>query len=98
MFKPGDEVICVKTPEWRKGEIDPVVGETYTVRETKPCSFDPALQAVLLNEIRNPIKRYIGGLREADFVASHFRKAVKLDISIFREIARNPHKKILEDA
>jgi hypothetical protein len=87
-FRVGQKVVCV-ADYWTKDCYDgvryPTEGEVYTLRtvefdERHGCVF------VHLEEIKNPVLRYQGGMLESSFDALAFRPLVerKTDISIFK--------------
>lgn len=79
------------------GDILPVPGVVYTIKEIEPVELD-GLVFIRLNEISNPIPE--GKEREAAFNSSRFRPVVerKTDISIFTALLNKTDKPVEEVA
>lgn len=88
-FKPGDMVECISLGAYRgeQGEIIPVLGGRYTVRD---AGQRDGWDWIRLVEITNVPHWYGGIFEEANFYAGAFRlikpPARATDISIFRKI------------
>ena len=104
-WRVGMKAVCIKQCGWvdrvlreaPDNEICPSYNETYTVRDV--VCIDDRINLRFF-EIRNEPKQYKEGFNECCFGARHFRPAVSrpTDISIFKELLRNPHQHITEDA
>lgn len=103
-FRVGQKVVCVGSPVRVAGlgDILPMPGEIYTIRDIKAASAKSKLRglAFRLMEIRNkprPIAE--GGLGESNFSQKYFRPLTerKTDISILKALLV-PGSKIREDA
>ena len=102
MFEIGQRVICTNakpTSAKRKtlGEIYPVEGQVYTIRETGriPCNPHGEIEpGVHLEEIVNKPRGYVGGVAEVWFRASRFAPIKKTDISIFLEMLELVKEKV----
>lgn len=98
-FRVGQKVVCVS--EWKRiggfgGEIGPIHGEVYTIREVGFLHPDfPRMVTVRLDEIANEV--WLGF--ETCFAATRFRPVVqrKTDISIFKALL-TPSKEKVETA
>ena len=91
-FRVGQKVCCIRT-KWfeppMKGEVFPVLGGVYTIREIVRCA-DEGPAGLKFYELTNP--RFYDGT-DCDFRADNFRPIVerKTDISIFTQML-NPSK------
>ena len=99
MFSIGEKVVCVAdiSEFAAQREIDgdakfPILNEVYTVRGFRE---DNGIY-IFLAEIKNKEYSYKSGLYEPAFAACWFKKVIETDISVFQEIAANPHKRMLE--
>lgn len=92
MFRIGQKVVCVNTGKGAYGEITPVLGEVYTIREVKMHRKGPGYRLV---EIVNAPADYAQGVMECSFAHSCFRPVVerKTDISFAHEILRKTSRK-----
>jgi len=100
----GQRVVCIKgfdDDQFREYfEIDPYVGQVLTIRDMLPGTdiSDKAesMDSIYLrfNEIVNKPYQYKTGFYECAFLSDNFKPVDETDISIFKEIAANPHKKI----
>lgn len=87
MFHVGQKVECVKTINMADvafGEILPLKGSIYTVREIDSGISDGGA-SLRLEEIINEKHYYVGGMQECSFMHHGFRPIVarKTDISVF---------------
>lgn len=94
-FRVGQKVVCIKRGRWRnleRDEVAPSYGDILTIRSINVRSEGVFL---LFVEIVNPLKNYIDGLAEAEFLSSRFRPAVEppTDISELREIVADVFRK-----
>jgi hypothetical protein len=93
-FRIGQKVVHVHgafppdPPECRYDhEIDPVLGEVYTVRAIVDCPG--GLAGLLLVEIVNQPDYYDGGYAEVVFCATCFRPVRTTDIGVFRSLLKS---------
>lgn len=87
-MKVGDKVVCVKKVNAYNGEICPVVGEHYTVRDMYYNKIY-SRWAIRVVEIINTPRHYNDGYNEADFPANKFRP---VDYSFGEEVAERLEK------
>ena len=97
MFRVGMKVVRIRecdpprmSPLYENLSL-PVKGNIYTIREVYLEEFkgrSEKCEAILLVEIINTPREWLGGLREAGFCSAYFRPVVerKTDISIFQKL------------
>lgn len=83
-FYVGQRVVCIRDG-WSGffGEIFPVCGCIYTIRDIEPGVLDPSHLFLRFEEIVNEPAHYASGFVEANFDAEEFRPVRDTDISIF---------------
>lgn len=88
ILEPGMKVVCIRNDFEAVGEVVPVVGTVYTVRDVELGKGHRDRVFIRLVEIVNAPQLYDGGVRECSFDALGFRplRNRSTDITLFKEL------------
>lgn len=96
-MKEGDKVVCVITGTGPHGEMAPVVGEIYTIRELRDFDGEPGVRLV---EIVNQPNEYFTckGRRLFEECSFHLNCFRPIDYSYGEKVTEEISKELIKEA